>query len=115
MIEPISFKQQELIAKNLFKACQDINKLNGTGYKFINTASGFIAHYNIHGFKDYYSEHSLQNDIEQNARFNMWSNFHKGDDNYEYYMSRKAVYQRVLGLFAAQEFIKKHVIHVIIK
>jgi hypothetical protein len=114
MIAPITARQQQLIAKNLIAACKDISKLNGTGYKFIYQASGFIAHYDINGFKSYYEDHSLQDDIEQNARFNMWGNFNKHDDNYEYYMSRKETYQRVLGAFAAQQFIKDHVLFVAI-
>jgi hypothetical protein len=114
MIAPITARQQALIAKNLIAACKDINKLNGTGYKFINTASGFIAHYNLEGFKDYYSDQSLQDDIEANARFNQWGNFNKHDENYEYYMSRKNVYNMVLGHFCAQQFIKDHVLFVAI-
>ena len=110
MIAPLTEKQKTLIVNNLVSACKDINKLNGTGYKFINTASGFIAHYNIDGFKAYYSnEGKLQRTIEENARYNQWKNFREGDDNYEYYMSRRDVYNRVLGHFCAEEFFRQHV------
>ena len=105
MIAPLTQRQQDLIVKNLVSACKDINKLNGTGYKFIYLASGFIAHYNIDGFKSYYSNAGkLQRTIEENAQYNQWKNFSKGDDNYDYYMSRREVYNRVLGHFCAQEF-----------
>jgi hypothetical protein len=112
MITPYTERQRKMIAKNLALACIDINQLSKQGYDFINTASGFIAHYDLHGFKAYYSDHDLQQDIEQNARANMWNNFHKGDQNYDYYMSRKDIYQRVLGYFSAQEFIKQHIVHI---
>ena len=109
MLAPLTQRQQDLIVKNLVSACKDINKLNGTGYKFIYLASGFIAHYDLNGFKAYYSEHSLQDDIEANAQFNQWKNFREGDDNYDYYMSRRDVYNRVLGHFCAEEFFRQHI------
>jgi hypothetical protein len=109
MIPPIPEKQKTLIIKNLVSACKDINKLNGTGYRFISTASGFIAHYDINGFKAYYDRHKLQKNIEVNAPYNMFNNFREGDENYAYYMSRKDIYQRVLGYFVAQEFMDQHV------
>ena len=95
-LTPLTKSQQALIVKNIVAACRDIEKLNGTGYKFINLASGFIAQYNINGFKDVYSDGSLVSDIKRNARQNMWSNFRPGEDNYEYYMSKKEVYQSIL-------------------
>ena len=115
MLAPLTQRQQDLIVKNLVSACKDINKLNGTGYKFIYLASGFIAHYDLNDFKAYYGRHSLKKNIEVNARYNMFNNFREGDDNYAYYMSRKDVYQRVLGHLCAEEFFRQHVqiVHVV--
>lgn len=99
MLEPISESKQALIVKNVLKACKDINKLNETGYRFIHLACGFIAHYNLEGFKDYYDGTSyfrtLKNDILALKANNQWDNFREGDINYEYYMSRKKVYNLI--------------------
>ena len=96
MITPLTENQQALIVKNVVAACKNIDRLNKTGYNFINLASGFIAHYNLDGFKDFYTAYSLRDDIRRYADINMWNNFRQGDQNYEYYMSRKAVYKAIL-------------------
>lgn len=96
MLIAITPSQQALIVKNIVAACKDINKLNGTGYKFINLASGFLAHYDINGFKSFYYEYSLREDIVRNASMNQWSNFREGDANYDYYKSKAAVYNSIL-------------------
>jgi hypothetical protein len=103
-MQALTTKQQQLIVSNVIKACGDIEKLNSTGYKFLNLCSGFIAHYDINGFKAYYSENSLIDDIERNASSNQWGNFNQGNKDYEYYMSIKAVYNAILGFFAACEY-----------
>lgn len=95
-MDALTEKQQALIVKNLVAACKNIEKLNGTGYNFIYLASGFIAHYDINGFKHHYSDGSLRSEILENQRFNQWSNFRPGDQNYDYYMSKKAVYNAVV-------------------
>ena len=41
--------------KLVFKS-GDINKLNGTAYRFIITHMGFIAHYDLYGFRDTYQD-----------------------------------------------------------
>jgi hypothetical protein len=102
MIPAITEKQKSLIVNNIVKACDDIHKLNGTGYKYIYLASGFIAHYNIQGFKAHYDDEgfftqsSLADDILANAAANRWDNFNPGDDNYEYYKSKADVYKRIV-------------------
>lgn len=40
--------------KLVFKT-HDINKLNGTAYRFIINYHGFIAHYDLYGFRHTYS------------------------------------------------------------
>jgi hypothetical protein len=97
MLAPLTQRQQDLIVKNVLKACKDIELLNKTGYKYLYLCSGFIAHYDINGFKAYYSDHSLEEDILANARANNWLNFRPEDENYAYYMTKRAVYQRILA------------------
>ena len=88
-------KEKTLIIKNVLSASKDINKLNKRGYNFLYLASGFIAHYNLQGFIDYYKNNSLMNDILKNKRFNQWNNFSKIDKNYLYYMGKKEVYNAI--------------------
>ena len=95
-IAPLTEKQKSLIVANVVKACSNIEKLNGTGYKFLYLSSGFIAHYNLGGFIGHYREYSLERDIFDNVRINQWNNFRPGESNYEYYMSRKDVYNRIV-------------------
>ena len=95
-MDAITEKQKSLIVNNIVKACDDIEKLNGTGYKFIYLACGFIAHYNIHGFKAHYSEYDLTRDILSNARSNQFDNFKPGDQNYHYYKSKTDIYNKIV-------------------
>jgi hypothetical protein len=97
MIEPLTQRQQDLIVANVLRAVKDIEALNRTGYNFLYLCSGFIAHYSINGFKGHYSTYSLEENILANARANMWYNFKPGDNDYEYYMTKREVYQRILA------------------
>jgi len=101
---PLTQRQKELIAKNVLAACKDIEKLNKTGYDFLYLAQGFIAHYNLGGFKAYYSDGSLQRDIERNARANQWNNFRKGERDADYYHSKRDCYNMILGGLVANEY-----------
>ena len=101
---PLTYNQKRLISNNVLAACKDINKLNNTGYKFLNLCSGFIAHYDLNGFKAYYSENSLQDDIERFANQNQWSNFREGERNYDYYMAKRDCYNMILGGFVAKQY-----------
>lgn len=96
-MDAITEKQKTLIVNNIVRACDDISKLNGTGYKYIYLASGFIAHYNINGFISHYSGSSLIRDILDNENSNRWNNFREGDQNYEYYKSKADVYSRIVA------------------
>jgi len=102
-LTPLTPRQQALIVSNVLKACDDIEKLNSTGYKYLNLCSGFIAHYDLQGFKAYYSEHSLKRDIESNYRQNQWRNFAVGEENAEYYHSKRDVYNAILGGLVARD------------
>ena len=93
---PIDRKTQTLIINNLVAACKDISKLNGTGYRFINLASGFIAHYDLNGFKSYYGTGTaLKRDILVMQHQNQWGNFRPGEREFEYYQSKREVYNAV--------------------
>jgi hypothetical protein len=105
---PLTQRQKELITKNVLAACKNIEKLNKTGYNFLYLASGFIAHYDLEGFKAYYSEHDLQDDIERNARSNQWNNFRQGERDADYYHAKRDCYNMILGGFAAEEFVAKY-------
>jgi len=95
MLKPLTTRQQTMIINNVKKALLDINTLNKAGYNYLYLCSGFIAHYNIEGFKDYYSKNSLKKDLLDNKSYNTWNNF---SSNYEYYMSKKTVYEQLLKL-----------------
>lgn len=90
-------KEKDLIVNNVIKSCNDITKLNKRSYNFLYLASGFIAHYNIHGFKSHYEEHSLTMDILRNKEFNQYDNFSSNDSNYNYYMDKKEIYNRIVS------------------
>jgi len=100
---PLTNREKQLITKNVLAACKDITKLNTCGYDFLYLASGFIAHYNLQGFKNYYSDGSLQRDIERNARANQWSNFRQGEGYYDYYMAKRDCYNMILGGLVARD------------
>ena len=94
-MKPLTPRQKTLIVNNVLAACKDIEKLNRTGYGFLYLASGFIAHYNLGGFRAHYSERSLSAEILRNHRANSWANFRPGDKNYEYYKSKAEVYKKI--------------------
>lgn len=97
MLAPLTTTQQKNLARNILAACKNIDKLNGPGYRYIMNCSGFIAHYNIDGFKTYYSEPgTLAADILANARFNQWGNFRPGERDADYYHSKRDAYNLIL-------------------
>jgi hypothetical protein len=98
-LTPMPQKDFELTVKNVVAACKDINKLNKRGYNFLYLCSGFIAHYNIHGFKDYYSQYSLKRDLFKNKMWNQWGNFGVGESNAAYYHQKRDIYNAILEKF----------------
>jgi hypothetical protein len=79
------------------KACKNIDNLNNTGYKYLYLCSGFIAHYNLYGFIASYTGETLKRDILSYAGQNQWKNFRPGERDYDYYMSKADVYNRILA------------------
>ena len=102
-MKPIDTKTQALIIKNVLAACGNIEKLNKRGYDFLYQCSGFIAHYDIEGFKDYYREHSLVADIEANYQQNQWRNYRTGERFADFYHSKRDIYNAILGNLLAVE------------
>ena len=96
MLVALTERQKTLIVNNVVKACYYIDNLNKTGYNFLYQASGFIAHYDLYGFIARYTGESLKQDIISFAGQNQWNNFHPGERDYDYYMAKKDVYNRIL-------------------
>jgi len=95
MLEPMSEMQKKRIVNNIVKACRDIQKLSRAGYNYIYLACGFIAHYDINGFKHHYTYHSLKEDILSYQSENQWDNFSPGEENYEYYRQKAEIYNEI--------------------
>lgn len=96
MIEPKTDRQMTLIVNNIVRACSDIHKLNKTGYNYLYLCSGFIAHYNLHGFRQYYQTgRTLRQIILERRAQNQWLNFHVGDENYDYYHQKAEIYNLI--------------------
>jgi len=96
MLVPMTEAEKQLVVKNVVSACKDITKLNKRGYNFVMLSSGFIAHYDLNGFKCEYEEAgALRDDILRYQGQNQWSNFRPGEQDYEYNMAKKDVYNRI--------------------
>lgn len=106
-MKPIDTKNQALIIKNVLAACGNIEKLNKRGYDFLYTCSGFIAHYDLEGFKEYYRDNSLADDIEANYLQNQWRNYREGERFAAYYHSKRDIYNAILGNLLAVEETKR--------
>jgi hypothetical protein len=106
-MEAINSKTQALIIKNVLAACGNIEKLNKRGYDFLYQCSGFIAHYDLEGFKDYYRDNSLVADLEANYAQNQWRNYRTGERFADYYHSKRDIYNAILGNLLAVEETKK--------
>ena len=96
MLKLLTDRQKTLIINNVVAACKDITKLNKAGYNFLYLASGFIAHYDRYGFMAHYSDGSLKETLEANREFNQWNNFKPDNTDYEYYMQKKEIYNKIL-------------------
>lgn len=106
-MKPLTTKEQALIIKNVLAACGNIEKLNKRGYDFLYQCSGFIAHYDIEGFKEHYRDHSLAADIEANHGQNQWRNYREGERFADYYHSKRDIYNAILGNLLAVDLTRK--------
>lgn len=94
---PLTERQKVLIVSNVVKSVKNIDNLNKTGYNFVYQCSGFIAHYDMYGFIASYTGESLKEDLISYAGQNQWRNFRPGERDYEYYMAKADVYNRILS------------------
>jgi hypothetical protein len=97
-----TLRQTDLIVSSIRKVFEtnDINHLSSSAYKFLSLSSGFIAHYNLFGFRDAYANvHDLKRELAQNYNSNQWSNFRSGERDYDYMMQKKEIYNRICALF----------------
>ena len=99
-MQALTERQKTLIINNVVKSVQNIDNLNKTGYNFLYLCCGFIAHYNMYGFIAEYSDRSLKQDILSYAGQNQWKNFRPGERDYDYYMAKADVYNRILAEIA---------------
>ena len=95
MLELRTDRQKAIIINSVVKACGNINELNPSGYNFISLSSGFIAHYNLGGFINHYTRYGLRTYILHCQSQNQCGNFLPGQENYEYYMQRKEIYNTI--------------------
>lgn len=92
-------REVELIVSSFRKIFmkEDVSYLTKSAYDFIYLSSGFIAHYNIFGFQDYYDDvEFLKRDILRNKSMNQWNNFQPNERDYDYYMQKKAIYNMIV-------------------
>jgi hypothetical protein len=98
----LTLRQTDLIVSSIRKVFEtnDINHLSSSAYKFLNLSSGFIAHYNLYGFRDAYDNvNDLKAQLAQSYAANQWSNFRPGERDYSYMMQKKEIYNRICALF----------------
>jgi hypothetical protein len=98
----LTLRKTDLIVSSIRKVFQtgDINHLSSSAYKFLNLSSGFIAHYNLYGFRDAYDNvNDLKAQLAQSYAANQWSNFRPGERDYHYMMQKKEIYNRICALF----------------
>jgi hypothetical protein len=95
-IEPYNREEEQKIVADFVRAAGDINSMTNRAYNFLYLASGFIAHFDKYGFTEHYEEPgSLKKDILYHQRDNQWDNFCQGEENYDYYMQKKKIYNAV--------------------
>lgn len=96
-------RQVQLIVSSIRKVMQtgDISHLSSSAYKYLYLCSGFIAHYNLYGFRAEYSDvETLRAAILRNRRSNQWFNFHPGERDYDYYMQKRDIYNKICETIA---------------
>ena len=97
-----TLRQTDLIVSSIRKVFQteDINNLTKSAYNFLSLSSGFIAHYNLYGFRGVYDNvNDLKRELANNYCSNQWNNFTPRDKDYEYMMQKKEIYNRICSLF----------------
>lgn len=94
-------RQIKLIENSIRRVVEknSIDYLTKQAYRFLYLSSGFIAHYNLFGFMDYYSHvpDSIR-DILNFAEQNTWSNYTPGEKDYNYYHQKSVIYARIVKI-----------------
>ena len=102
MLIPLTEMQQTRIVNNIRNVLEtkDIENLSKQSYYYISVCSGFIAHYDLYGFRDYYYDtDQLARDIVDNDGWNSdRSNFMKGDKYFEYQHTNGKVYKQLVKI-----------------
>jgi len=100
MLKPLTERQKKMIVNNINKVLNtgNIELLTRQSYNYLYLCSGFIAHYDLYGFRHYYSDtNDLARDIVLNEDWNSnHSNFRVGDKDYEYYKAKGDVYKEIV-------------------
>jgi len=89
---------------NLVFKTRNISKLNKPTYKFIMDLGGFIAHYDLYGFRSYYSDlRDLIRDLEKstdvlNPEYYLSDFFQKREESKDYYKSKTETLKQIKPL-----------------
>ena len=101
ILQPMSPSKANHIVKNVVLACEDITKLTDSSYKWLHICSGFIAHYNLDGFKgEYCAPGSLRLAVLRWKNQNQWENLIGGEDS-TYYEQKRDMYNRICDALEA--------------
>jgi hypothetical protein len=99
-----TIRQVDLIVNNFRKVLTtgNIQFLSKQTYEFIMNSSGFIAHYDLFGFRAEY-EHTpqLAREIMQNRNNNLYLNFRPGDNYYDYMTQKALIYAKLIAVVEA--------------
>ena len=104
MLTAITIKETELTFKNIISAVKDIEKLNKRGYNHLYLMSGFIAHYDLGGFIDYYRETSLKDKIVSSIKAYNYDNFSQSDKDWDYYKAKIELNKMLLEELTKPEY-----------
>jgi hypothetical protein len=78
---------------------RNIEYLTKSAYGYLYLCSGFIAHYNLNGFRDAYRNiETLREALFSNEPMNQWRNFLPEDHDYEYMMQKRNIYNRIVAI-----------------
>ena len=102
----LTTRQADLIVASVRKVLTtgNIEHLSNSAYKFLYLSSGFIAHYNLGGFRVHYANtEDLSRAIAENLPMNQWNNFTPRDKDFAYYMQKKEIYNRLVQFCPSQQ------------
>jgi hypothetical protein len=98
-LEPMPKCSAIRIINNVAKVIStgNIELLTKQAYNYLYLCSGFIAHYNLLGFRDYYQDTArLKQDLLAYHQDNNWANFHSDGKDYGYYHQKALIYNSII-------------------